>query len=173
MTTRTDHSTPASPKQVRAIHAQRRTLGLDDATYRLAIAGYACYAQPPLDTPDWPAYGTPCRSSTHLTRSQARALITRWSIAGARVGGPYSGSRRAAQEQTAAGVPALPTPAQRAIIARLIPEIAWRRADGYHAWLATRLRQDPHTAPRTYQDAEAIIDGLKALLRHGHAHPAA
>ncbi len=66
----------------------------------------------------------------------------------------------------------LPTPAQRALIAHLIPEIHWREADGYHLWLTARLHQDPATAPRSYQDAEAIIEGLKGLQRHGHGHGA-
>lgn len=173
---RTDTAAPATRKQIAALHTQRTRLGLDEATYRRALANYRCTITPlPIPGPvgqNWPALGAPCTSSLHLSRRQARSLITRWTLAGAPVGGPYSGSRHAAQTQAEDGVPPLPTPAQRAFIARLVDEINWRTADGYHGWLQTNLHQDPATAPRSYAAAEAIIEGLKGLTRHGHAQSA-
>jgi hypothetical protein len=158
-----------SPAQLRAIQSQRRRLGLDDDTYRRALGQYRCCTEPPETGKPWPAAGAPCASSTHLSRAQARSLITRWTIAGAPVGGPYSGHRPDPTDQEARGLHVLPTPAQRALIGRLIPEIAWREADGYRLWLGSSLRLNPATAPRTYREAEAIIEGLKGLQRHGHA----
>lgn len=150
-------------KQHRALKSQCRRLGIDDDTYRSVIAGYPCVTEPPQEGLPWPAHGTPCVSSRHLSRAQGRRLITRWTIAGAPVGGPYSGSRVTAKEQEAAGITPLPTPAQRALIARLVDEITWRTADGYRGWLAARLHLDPTLAPRTYREAEAIIEGLRAM----------
>ncbi|MBV5274420.1 MAG: hypothetical protein JZU52_12525 [Lamprocystis purpurea] len=173
---RTDTAAPATRKQIAALHTQRTRLGLDEATYRRALANYRCTLTAPTGPrpvgEDWPALGAPCTSSLHLSRRQARSLITRWTLAGAPVGGPYSGSRVDAQTQAAAGAHPLPTPAQRAFIARLVDEINWRTADGYHGWLQTNLHQDPATAPRSYAAAAAIIEGLKGLQRHGHARPA-
>jgi len=166
--TRTDTSDRLTAKQVSALHVQRSRLALDDDTYRRALTQYRCQTTAPQEGQDWPAAGAPCTSSLHLSRRQARTLITRWSIAGAPVGGPYTGSRRIAQDQAAAGLHPLPTPAQRALIGRLIPEVAWRTPDGYRGWLAARLGLDPAAGPRSYAQAEAIIEGLKGLLRHGH-----
>jgi hypothetical protein len=158
-----------SKAQLGAIHVQRHRLGLDEETYRRALNQYRCCTQAPADAVPWPAPGAPCTSSKHLSRAQARSLITRWTIAGAPVGGPYSGSRPVAKAKEAENVHVLPTPAQRALIGRMVPEVAWRKADGYRLWLSARLHLDPAKAPRTFAEAEAIIDGLKGLMRHGHA----
>lgn len=155
--------------QLGAIQSQRRRLGLDDETYYRAMGLYRCCTQAPADAASWPAQGAPCASAKHLSRAQARSLITRWTIAGAPVGGPYSGSRPAAMAKEADGAHVLPTPAQQALIRRMVPEVAWRKANGYRLWLSARMHLDPAKAPRTYSEAEAIIDGLKGLMRHGHA----
>lgn len=159
---------PLSPKQRRALMSQRRRLKLDDATYYAAIASYPCITPAPEGATDWPDRGTPCRSSSHLSRSQCRHLITRWTIAGATVGGPYSGSRIDMRQRQANGIESLPTPAQRALIDLLKAEIQWRYADGYQRWLHTRMGQPQPNAPTTYSGAEAIIEGLRAM-RDRHA----
>lgn len=152
-----------TPKQRRTLQMQRAQLGIDDDTYRATIAQYPCVTAPPDDSDTWPALNTPCHSSKQLSRAQASLIITRWVIAGAPVGGPYSGSRTKAQRNTHMDVVTLPSPAQRAKIARLIPEIPWRKADGYSRWLSTRMNLDPIHAPRTFYEAEAIIAGLRQM----------
>jgi len=154
-----------SKAQLGAIQSQRRRLGLDDETYYRAVGQYRCCTQAPADAAAWPAPGAPCTSGTHLSRAQARSLITRWTIAGAPVGGPYSGSKVAAQAQTATGVTAMPTPAQRALIERLVAEVPWRTPDGYRLWLASRASPVRGGRIRTFADAEAAIEGLKGLRR--------
>jgi hypothetical protein len=154
-----------TPAQQRAILYQRGALGLDEDTYRTALRSYRCCTAAPQDAATWPVSGTPCTSSKHLSRGQARNLITRWSIAGAPVGGPYSGSKVAAKAQAAAGVTTLPTPAQRALIERLVAEIPWRTPDGYLLWLASRASPVRGGTVRTYADAEAVIEGLKGMRR--------
>lgn len=155
-----------SPAQRRAIQSQRGRLGLDEETYRRALAAFHCATLPPREGQDWPAAGAPCTSSVHLTRDQARRLITRWTIAGAPVGGVYSGSRPAAQEAAAQGAIALPTPAQRALIERLRAEITWRTPGGYARWIASPRSPVKGGKIATYRDAEAVIDGLKHLRDH-------
>jgi hypothetical protein len=153
-----------SAKQLRAIQVQRRTLGLDEDTYRATLHQYRCDTEPPMPDVVWPALGAPCTSARHLTRTQASALITRWVIAGAPVSdAPYSGSRPTAQERVAPGAVQLPTPAQRALIARLVAEVPWRTTDGYSRWLAGSRSPTRGRAIRTYLDAEGVIDGLKNM----------
>jgi hypothetical protein len=146
-----------SQRQLRAIHAQRRTLAdhdmLSEPGYRALLAEY------PREQRG--GDGTPCTSSTHLSRRQARAVITRLGIMGAPVPTPYSGTRAAADATTAAGGTALPTPAQRALIDRLRAEITWRVS--YDAWLASRYSPTRGQPVTTYQRAEAVIDALHAL----------
>jgi hypothetical protein len=155
----------ASAAQVRALHAQSRALGLDEATYRRALAGYPCRTAAPdgwdATHPDqpWPPEGAGCTHSVQLTRAQARKLITRWSIAGAPVGRPYSGARPAPEKAVAT----LPTPGQRALIERLRAEVAWRTEDGYAAWLAGRSSPVRAGQIRSYRDAEAVIEALRKM----------
>jgi hypothetical protein len=134
---------PLTPKQLRALHIQRRALGLDEETYRATLAQYGV------------------ASSKQLSREQARELITRWSIAGAPIGGPYAGHRPAPGEAAIA----LATPAQRALIARLIPEVPWRSALGYTNWIGSRTSPTKGRPVRTYREAEAVIEALKRMSR--------
>jgi hypothetical protein len=154
-----------TPAQQRAILYQRGALGLDEDTYRTALRSYRCCTTAAPGAQTWPVAGAPCTSSKHLSRGQARNLITRWSIAGAPVGGPYSGSKVAAQAQTAAGVTALATPAQQALIQRLVAEIPWRSPGGYQLWLTSRSSPVPRGRIRTYADAEKVIEGLKGMRK--------
>jgi len=154
---------PLSPKQLRAIQAQRRTLGLDDETYRASIGRFRCATVAPPDVADWPARGARCTSARHLSRAQARQIITDWSLAGAPVGSPYSGSRTAAVAAAVVGVTTLPTPAQVALIGRLVAEVPWRETDGYARWMASTRGPTRGQPMRTYQHAEAVIEGLRAL----------
>lgn len=158
-----------SPAQLRALQAQRRSLGLDEETYRRALKQYRCYTAAPDGALGWPTQGAPCTSSRHLSRAQARSLITRWGIAGAPVGKPYTGSRVEAREEQAAGVTPLSTPAQRALIGRLVAEVQWRTEDGFHRWMASRSSPLRGRAMRSFFDAEAVIDALKNLRDHTHA----
>lgn len=133
---------PLTAKQLRALHIQRRALGLDEETYRATLAQYGV------------------ASSKELSREQARELITRWSLAGAPIGGPYSGHRPNASDPTT-----LATPAQRALIARLIPEVPWRSALGYTNWIGSRTSPTKGRPVRTYGEAEAVIEALKRMSR--------
>lgn len=146
--------------QLRAIQSQRRRLHLDDETYYRALSGYPCASEAPDNASDWPAPGQPCGSCRHLTRHQARRLITRWTIAGAPVGGPYAGHKPPPDAPHT-----LPTPAQRALIERIRAEVTWRTPDGYTRWLASRTSPLRGRQIRSYQDAEAIIEALKHMRR--------
>jgi len=153
-------------RQRRAIHAQRRALTaadiLTEAGYRALLAEHHQEIDHGIQRPaGMPAYGHPCTSSTHLSRRQARVVITRLGLMGAPVPTPYSGTRAAADATTAAGGTALPTPAQRALIDRLRAEITWRIS--YDAWLASRYSPTRGQPVTTYQRAAAVIDALHAL----------
>jgi hypothetical protein len=145
---------PLTDKQLRAIRAAVTWLDMTDETYRAMLAQYRR-----------PGGEGPCTSTKHLTRAQARNLLTRFQLQGFPLNRPYSGHRpRHDREQDAPTT--LPTPAQRALIERLRAEIAWRTPDGYDRWRQARLRID-HL--RTYRHADAVIEGLKKLKEHGHA----
>ena len=156
-----------SEAQFRALRVQRVRLDLDDATARRAFASYKCKTKPPRDGMAWPEIGKPCASSRHLSRDQARHLITRWSLAGAAIGAPYSGSRTEAIEAEKQGATPLATPAQRALIERLIPEVTWRTDAGYDGWVTSRFSPAPNGV-RTYRDAEAVIEALHAMRDRQH-----
>lgn len=141
-----------TPAQQRALHAQRRALGMDDATWRALLAQY------PRETGDGAG---PCTSSAQLSRRQARAVISRLEIAGAPVGRPYAG-RKPGPASTAQPT-AIATPAQRALIQRLIDEVQWRQEDGYARWLAGRHSPTRGQHVRTYHQAEAVIDALRRM----------
>lgn len=168
----TDVSDRLTDAQYRALASQRARLTkigiMDDTIYAATLGTYPCSTRPPDPAAPWPALGQPCTSRRHLSRRQARSLITAWTLAGAPIGGPYSNSRGHVQAMAEAGIPTLPTGGQHDLIAHLVSEIAWRSPDGYRGWLAARLRLDPAQAPKTFSEAESIIEGLKALQRHGH-----
>ncbi len=145
-----------TPKQLKAIHACRRSLDLSDQEYRMVLREHRI-----KQVVDPQRAGQAVTSSKDLSRIQARSILTRWQLRGAPVGGPYSGHRPAAGDPTT-----LATPAQRAQIERLKEEIQWRFDDGYERWLKTKLHI---TAVRIYNEAEAVIEGLKGMKKHGHA----
>jgi hypothetical protein len=159
-----------SPAQLRALQAQRRRLGLDEETYRRAIAQYRCCTRHPMPDVLWAEAGAPCTSSRHLSRAQAQSLITRWSIAGAPIGKPYTVTKADATSQAAAGITPLASPAQLALIGRLIPEVPWRSEDGYRLWMASKTSPLHGRPIHSFQDAEAIIEALKHMRDRTHAN---
>lgn len=144
---------PLTDKQLRAIRAGITWLAMPDETYRAMLAQYRR-----------PGGGGPCTSTKHLTRAQARNLLTRLQLEGFPLHRPYAGHRPQHDGEPDAPI-TLATPAQRALIERLRAEIAWRVADGYDRWRQARLRI---REVQTYHHAEAVIEGLKKLKEHGH-----
>lgn len=140
-----------TPAQQKAIHACRRALDLSENEYRTVLAEYCI--QPCVDASRaWES----ATSSTDLSRSQARHLLTRWTLLGATIGRPYSA------QKAAPGATQLASSAQRAYIERLKEEIPWRLADGYERWLRSRMGL---SVVRTFEDAAKVIEGLKGLHR--------
>jgi len=155
-----------SDRQRRAIHAQRRALQdadiLTEAAYRAILAEHHQEIDHGIQRPaGMPAYGHPCTSSTHLSRRQARVVISALELMGAPVGRPYSTTKPRADTAAALGATPLASPAQTAIIERLRAEIVWRVS--YQAWLASRYSPTKGQPVRTYAQAEAVIDALHAL----------
>lgn len=140
-----------TPAQQKAIHACRRSLDLSENEYRTVLAEYCI--QPCVDASRaWES----ATSSSDLSRSQARHLLTRWALRGATIGRPYSAQK--AKPETIQ----LASPAQRAYIERLKEEIPWRLADGYERWLISRMGLQ---SVRTFDEAAKVIEGLKGLHR--------
>jgi len=145
-------------RQHRCLMAQRTTLQragrMDDARWRALMAEYPRECR--SDKPGAPDQGAPCTSHMHLSRRQARELITRLGVAGAPTGsGPYTGPLHRD------GATTLATPAQRALIERLRAEIPWRSS--FSAWLASRTSPTKGRPIRTASDAEAVIEALKNM----------
>ena len=158
---------PLTDRQRVALFAQARSLfgGEAQDTIRQVVAEYPCWTTPPTDATQpqrdaWPVLGHPCTSARHLTRAQARELITRWGLDGAPVGRPYTGRR-----PTTAGdrLVTLPTPAQRALIKRLRGEITWQHADGFERWIGGRFSPVKGGELRTFADAERVIEALRRM----------
>lgn len=134
---------PITASQVRSIHVALARRGVDDATYRSL-----------LDS----RYGV--RSCKGLTRRQASELL-------ALLGRPLPRPPAEPRERPAApppaprpeGVSALPTPAQRALIAELAERVEWR-GGGLEAWT---LASYGYRRPRTVEEAGCVIEGLKAM----------
>jgi len=144
-------------KQLKALHAGFRFLSINRVEKLGYLGSYLI-----LPCVDRELAGRPAESTKHLSRRQARQLITRLQQRGFPIGRPYSGSPvdRSHMDATIA------TPAQSAQVKRLREEIAWRTEHGFEAWLMTRLSME---RIRTFADAERVIEGLKGLKRHGHA----
>jgi len=144
-------------KQIKAIKAGFRFLDLEDSDRSAYLRSY-----PILACVDKQSAGSPATSTKHLSRSQARNLITLLQQRGFPIGRPYSGSPvdRGNMAHT------LPTPAQTAIIKRLREEITWKYEDGFDRWLHARMRMQ---RIKSAADADRVIEGLKGLKQHGHA----
>jgi hypothetical protein len=161
-------------RQLRAIQAQRRSLAdrdlLSEDGYRAILAEHPQETDDGIDlaTRGWPQYGRACTSASHLSRRQARQVITQLEILGAPIGRPYSGSRTAAAHAEATGNTPLATAAQLALISRLADEIQWRR--NYAAWLHGRTSPTKGQPIRTFREAESVIEALHRM-RDSQAAP--
>lgn len=153
-----DPQPPLTPKQLRAIRAGVTALGWDDAEYRSELARYRVRT-------GGPRLGQPIESTKELSRAQARRVLSGMAVLGFSVGGAYGGHR----PQSGSGATTLATPAQLALIERLRAEIRWWSPLGYQSWIGSSTSPTKGRPVRTYQQAEAVIEGLKSLRRHADA----
>lgn len=144
--TEISNTRPISASQVRAIHVVLHRKGIDDETYRGVLKTLFDGA-------------TSCKQ---LTRRQASELLE---MLGHRLqnapGTQPRRPKREAAEPTPAGVTALPTRAQRELIAELRREIGWSD-NHYQRWLQRSLGIN---RPTTRAQASRVIEGLKAMSR--------
>ena len=133
---------PASPQQIRTIHALKRQLDMDDGPYRDMIA----------------RHGQGVCSSKDLSRAEASKVIME-------MANKLHGAE-AEPVTTQGNVTALATPPQRALIGHLSAEINWYAHGSYDDWLRKNMGLDKIV---TKEEASRVIEGLKGLKRHGHA----
>jgi len=143
----------ATARQIKAIKAAQRHLGMEEHTYRAMVGRFS---------------GGRASSCKDLSIDEATRLLNH--LAG-------SGAERLHLQAPAASSPgivsggkvvAIATPAQRAEIGRLRGQVAWRSEEGYVAWLAERMKLEQ---VRTKEQAAKVIEGLKGMIRHGHSKP--
>ena len=127
--------------QVRAVHAAKSRMGLDDDTYRAILEE---------------RYGV--RSCKQLSRRQATELLTG-------LGRPLPRPARERQRRAPRlpkGAGRLVTPAQRELIAEIAGEIEWAGAGGYEGWLRSNMGID---RVATSEQGVRVIQGLLAIRR--------
>lgn len=138
---------PITPAQVRSIHVALARQGIADEDYRAVLQA---------------RFGaTTCKA---LSRRQASELLALFGRPLPRP--PATAPKRAPARQRPApapdGVAALPTPAQRALIAELADRVEWRQPDGLKRWSRAHFGWPRPTSP---EDAARVIEGLKQLCR--------
>lgn len=138
---------PITAAQVRSIHVAKARAGLDDDEYR-GLLEARCGV----------------RSSKELTRRQASELLA--NAFGRPLPNPPGRQRPRPKRERRAKLPAnvtmLATKAQRALIEELAERVEWREEDGLARWLRSSLGIG---AARTAAEADAAIEGLKAMCR--------
>lgn len=137
---------PITPAQVRSIHVALRRRGIDDAEYRALLSDMFG-----ADT---------CKNLTRRQASDLLALLGR--PLPRPPGAPRERPPREPRQPAPEGVAALPTPAQRALIAELAERVDWRDGGGLEAWTRASFGW---RRPRSPAEAALVIEGLKAMLR--------
>lgn len=137
---------PATPSQIRSIHVAKAKAKLGDDEYRGLLEA---------------RYGK--RSSKDLTRRQASDLLG--GVFGRKLPNPPGRQRPRPKRERRARLPdnvvPLASKAQRALIAELAERVEWREPDGLARWLLAQGVAEVRTA----KEADAAIEGLKAMCR--------
>ena len=146
---------PITKAQIKQIHVQLHRLGIDDATYRSTLDSMFAVAT--------------CKD---LTRRQAHALLNRLGVRLKNAPGQRPGqtARKRKKKRPAPrheplpeGVVQLASPEQQRFLRELATEVDWRLADGFSRWLEHNMGL---TRVRTHDEAQKVIEGLKAMKRH-------